>query len=317
MERMAYAALALLSLAYIFLGIWLGRVWGVNPSRSTARAERTGKRRGGWPVLLAGYVLTLAFLQGMLCAPAMRAGNALVWPAALALPCGVISMLALFVSVRHDGRSLPEIALERHGAWLGRGMYALGALSMVFCASAHLALLPAIWDGWAYYETLPERIAAYALLLAFCAVFPSGICAPALRSEGHIRRVGLGGVLLGFAAYALCALPDLRGTLAQRLPEETGRYASAFLCACTALCAAYLSCISAKGLFARRLLLTRKKPKSDILAPLGALVLTLLLACSGFDHLLLLAGVFGFAYALLALGVCALWLRSVGRGLLW
>ena len=116
MERTAYAALALLALIYIILGGWLGRAWGINPSRSTPRCERTGEKRGGWLLLFVCYALALAFLQGMACTRLLQAQGdplAFVPVLAAALPGGVISMLALFVSIRHDGQSLPEMVSQR------------------------------------------------------------------------------------------------------------------------------------------------------------------------------------------------------------
>lgn len=321
MEQTAYAALALLALIYVIPGGWLGRVWGVNPSRSTAHAEQMGKRRGGWLLLLGSYAAAAAFLQGLILAPLTQAAQepaAFAPLLALALAGGMISMLTLFVCVRHEGQSLPEVAMQGHGPWLGRGMYALCALSMALCAAALLAVLPAVYGGALRLGAVPEQMAAYALLMLFglCAAYPSCVCAKRLRSEGYIRRVGLGGVLLGLFVYALCLLPAARGALAQRLPHWAGRFAGAALCACSALAAAYLACVSAKGLFKRRLLLTRKKPKAEMLAPLGALALIALLTRAGYGYLMLLGGALGFVYAVLSLIVCVLWLDSVGRGLL-
>ncbi|MBR5561164.1 MAG: hypothetical protein IKU73_07105, partial [Clostridia bacterium] len=190
MEQTAYAALALLALVYIILGGWFARVWGVNPSRSTAYAERTGKRRGGWLCLLVVYAAALAFLQGLAFAPLGQGAN---HPAAFApavvlmLSGGTISMLTLFVCVRNEGRSLPQIAMRRHGAWLGRGMYALCAMSMALCAAALAAMLPEVCMGRQRFETVPEQMAAYALLMLFglCAALPGFVCAPRLRSERH------------------------------------------------------------------------------------------------------------------------------------
>lgn len=319
MERIAYAALALPVLEYIALGGWLGHAWGVNPSRATPHADRTGKRRGGWLRLLGGYALALAFLQAVVCAPCMRqAPSALLPLLAAALLGGVISMLTLFVSIRHEGQSLPQIVAERNGAWAGRGMDALCALSMGLSASALLALLPVMLSGGLRIGTMPEQITAYALLmlLGFCAAYPPCVCAPRLRSERHIRRVGLGGVLLVFVLLALGMLPPVRVGLLGRLPAAALREAEAALCGCAAIWAAYIACVSAKGLFAHRLLLTRKKPKAEIFAPLLLLVLIALLTRVGFGYLMLFAGVLGFVYAMLALVVCVLWLGSVGRGLL-
>lgn len=320
MERTAYAALALLALVYIILGGWLARVWGINPSRGTAYAERTGKRRGGWLGLLGAYAAALAFLQGMAFSPIWQGADspaAFAPPLVLMLSGGTISMLTLFVSVRHEGQSLPQIAMRRHGAWLGRGMYALCAMSMALCAAALVAILPAVFLGRLRLKAVPEQMVAYALLMLFglCAALPGGVCAPRLRSERHIRRVGLGGVLLVGAVCLLGLLPSVRDALALRLPVETERCVGGVLCAFAALILAYLSCVSAKGLFARRMLLTRRKPKSEILAPLGALALIALLTRVGYGYLMLLGGALGFAYAMLSLIVCVLWLDSVGRGL--
>ena len=320
MERIAYAALALLVVEYIALGGWFARAWGVNPSRATPYAERTGKSRGGWLLLLGGYAAALAFLQGLASAPVLQAADdpaAYAPLLALALPGGMIGMLALFVCVRHEGESLPDIAMRRHGAWLGRGMHALCALSMALCAAALLALLPGLLSGALRLDAVPEQMAAYALLMlfGFCAAYPPCVCAPRLRSEGYIRRIGLGGALLGLAAFAAYMLPAVRGALAQRVPPLAARYAGAALCGFAALYAAYMACVSARGLFARRLLLTRKKPKSAIFAPLGALVLIALLTRAGYGYLMLLGGALGFVYAMLTLIVCVLWLDSVGRGL--
>lgn len=320
MERIAYAALALPVLEYIALGGWLGHAWGVNPSRATPYARRTGKRRGGWLALLGGYTLVLAVLQAVIYAPLMHAEGQFSAPVPLltaALLGGVISMLTLFAAIRHEGQSMPQIVTECYGTWAGRGMYALCALSMGLAASALLALGSVLLRGGLRIGAMPEQIAAYALLmlLGLCAAYPSCVCAPRLRSERHIRRVGLGGVLLGFVVLALGLLPAVRGALAQRLTETMERCIAAALCGCSALFAAYMACVSAKGLFARRVLLMRKKPKAESLAPLAMLVLIALLTRAGFGYLMLFAGVLGFAYALLTLIVCVLWLGSVGRGL--
>lgn len=320
MERTAYAALALLALIYIIPGGWFSRGWGVNPTRATSYAERTGKKRGGWLRLLGSYVLALFYLQAVIFSPVMQSAGqffALVPLLAASLLGGGIGMLTLFVSIRHDGQSLPEIAGQRHGAWAGRGMYALCALSTGLCASALFALVPVLLGGGLRIGGMPEQLAAYALLMlvGLCAAYPSIACAPRLRSERQIRWVGFGGVLLGFALLLSGMLPSVRSALAQRLSERAGRYAEAALCIFGALSSAYLCCASSKGLFARRILLTRKKPKAEILAPLGAIVIMALLTRAGFGYLMLFAGALGFAYAMLALIVCVLWLGSVGRGL--
>lgn len=319
MEHLVVAALALLMLEYIVLGGWLGRVWGINPSRSTPYAGRTGKKRGGALMLLGGYVLCTLWPALLACAPLYRDTRhiAAYLPLAVcALLGGLLSMLTLFVSIRHEGRRMPDVAGETHGAWLGRTMHALAALSMIAYAGAMLAMLPALLRGELRMQEIPEQLSAYALLMlcGLHALLPDAALALRVRSERHIRRIGLGGVLLGCALPLLIALPGARDAEAERL-KDIEPYIQAALCAASALIAAYLACVSAKGLFARRVLLMRRKQKSAILAPVSAILLIALSACAPFGYLMLFSGAVGFVYAMLALCVCALWLGSVGRGL--
>lgn len=320
MERIVIAALALLALEYIALGGWLGRVWGINPSRSTPYAERTGKKRGGALTLLGGYVLCSLWPALMACAPLLHAaqGAAAYLPLAVAaLLGGLLSMLTLFVSIRHGARRLPDVAGETHGAWLGRTMHALAALSMIACAGAMIAMLPALLRGAMRVQEMPEQMAAYALLMlcALHACIPDAALARRVRSERHIRRIGLGGVLLGCALPAVLALPGVCAAASEWL-KDVDAYIQAALCAASALLATYLACGSAKGLFARRVLFARRKPKAALFAPVGTILLIALSVRAGCGYLMLFGGAVGFVYAMLALIVCALWLISVGRGLL-
>lgn len=318
MERMTWTALALMMIEYIALGGWLGHVWGINPTRSTPYAERTGKRRGGFVQLQIEYLLAVLWPAAMACAPAVRAPQsaaAYIPMAVCALLGGLVSMLVLFVSIRHGGKRLPEIAGENHGALLGRVMHALAALSMIVCAGAMLAMTPALLRGAIRVQDMPEQMAAYALLMlcTLHALIPDIMLAPRVRSERHIRRLGLGGVLLACAMSMAAALPQARAAAAGWKSGEP--YIQAALCAACALAATYMACVSAKGLFARHRLGLGRKPKAAVLAPACALLLIALSVRAGCGYLMLLGGAVGFLYVLLALCVCALWLGSVGRGL--
>lgn len=319
MERITWIVLALLMLEYIVLGGWLGRAWGINPSRSTPYAGRTGKRCGGGWILLCVHLLAGLWPALLACAPLYRDAQhtlACLPLAVCALLGGLLSMLTLFVSIRHEGKRIPDVAGALHGVWLGKSMHALAALSMIAYAGSMLAMLPALLRGELRGQEIPEQLSAYALLMlcGLYALLPDAVLSPRMRSEKYIRRIGLGGVLLSCMLPLLLAQPEARAAVAQEL-GRIGLYIQAALCVASALIAAYLACVSAKGLFSRRMILIRRKKKAEILAPIAAVLLIALSACAPVGYLMLFSGAVGFGYAMLALSVCVLWLGSVGRGL--
>lgn len=314
------AAAALLLILYAVMGGWFSCVWGIDPSRATPYSDRTGRRRGGFFRLLLLYLLPCAWLQAAAGVCLAQTGRAPADLAVYAAVGGLMSMASLFVSTRHDGEDMAVFAGEEYGPRAESAMLILAALAMTACCAALADMLRRmLTQGLAQPLPLrPDRLAGF-VLLTLCGLhtmIPGGLLARRVRSERQIRSVGLGGVLLGalLAAAASCGAPM---EMAALYLGEIWPLLQAALCLLTALMTLYLAQRALCRLIAGRGLYARRRRCAKALAPVLTFAAAGALSLAGYDRLLPACTALGFSHALCVLVICWVWLRMIGRGLLF
>ncbi|MBQ2834046.1 MAG: hypothetical protein IJE71_05500 [Clostridia bacterium] len=306
----------LLALAYVLHGGHLALQWGVDPSRRTPALRRGGAALPGlvYAALCAGH---LFYLAACTYEKPVSAHAALAAVCAVIL-CGMLGFASLFVSVRHEGGDMAQIAEEElfPGAW--KLMYGLCALAFA-PAAAVLACL-CMHREWALNAPDAAYIGFYAALLAALAAwYPAARMAPRVRSETSLQRLSYGGAVFGaFGAAALLAplADELYGLgLHEGLQRMMMLAAFALAFVLPACVFIRLAGSALRGLTRRLLPMKRGRKKAPAWAyDLLSAALCALLVYAGGRWMLWMAAAAAAALALVSAACCVIWLRRIGRG---
>ena len=307
-------ASAVTALAAYALCVRFGVVWGIDPSRRTP-AEETGKVRSSVGLLMR-LLLVLA-APVLLAAHGAELDLSLLFCCAFALAGGTAAYAAAFVCVRCGGAGMAKTAREEIGP-AGRSVdllaflscTALGALMLRECAA---------YFGWAV--PMQNGLRTCAALLPAAAGLCVRLCegfAAHVGGEDEAAPLCMGGAgIAALVCAALCAALNtgIAAALAPCALWLHGVFAA--LCAVTALCCAHTGSAALKGLFARERLFAPKRSMPFALYLCAALAAQAGLVFAPVSALPEIAGTLGGAYVLVVLVLCRIWLRRVGRGLLF
>ncbi|MDO4741749.1 MAG: hypothetical protein Q4A66_13860 [Eubacteriales bacterium] len=313
LEMTLLCAGALLA-AYALHGGTLSRKWGVDPSRQTPALLRG--RRGGaagfvYAALCAAELLWL-HVSGFIGLDAALSAAALVLCVAL---LGALGFASLFVSVRHEGADMAQIAGEELFPGAKKAVYALAAAAFVPAAAALMQMyLEADWVMRMPQAGYPLFFAAQ--FAALSAWYPACRIAPGVRSEKSMQRIAYGGAVLG--ALLLLAAGEGVGLLPY-LPENL-ETSVVMLGASALTLLPVIVCVRLGGgalraLTLRETILKRGRKKAPAWAfDLLSAALTALLVCAGGGWVFVPAVLCCAALALMCAALCVLWLRRIGRG---